>query len=238
MTTAPAISVVVAGSGAGTKSLPETLASIRSQKAVATELIVVDDGANGERRAWLADRRDALTLVEAPSAGTRFEEWNAGLAAARAEWILLLGTDDRLVGDMALSELLNWAARTEAGVVSGEVAYDNGRIERMRSRVNPVAGNFLPTSGALYRRSLFAENGGFDPAFVTMADYDFHARLWKNRVRFKPIPLRVVAAGGSGLRERMTWRGGREEIAVRHRYFSPWRCGAWDLRSLLRAAHL
>ena len=67
-----------------------------------------------------------------------------------------------------------------------------------------------------------------------MADYEFNVRLWKNRVRFKPIPLRIAACGTGGLSDSGRWRGYREEIAVRHRYFSFGRCLGWDALSVVR----
>jgi hypothetical protein len=69
-----------------------------------------------------------------------------------------------------------------------------------------------------------------------MADYEFNLRLWKNRVRFKPLPLRVVACGAGGLSDVGRWRGCAEEIRARHRYFPAWKCWLWDARSLLRGA--
>jgi hypothetical protein len=119
-------------------------------------------------------------------------------------------------------------------VVAGEAAYDDGRIYKLRAQVNPVARNFVHHQAAFYRRALFEENGGFDTSLAIMADYEFNVRLWKNRVRFKPIPLRIAACGTGGLSDGGGWRGYREEITVRHRYFSPGRCLGWDALSVVR----
>jgi hypothetical protein len=159
---------------------------------------------------------------------------NKGVARATGEWIYFLGADDRLVGDMVLSESVNWMRKTEAGVASGEAAFNDGRIYKLRSHVNPVARNFAHHQATFYRRTLFAENEGFDTSLAIQADYDFNVRLWKGRVRFKPIPLRIAACGTGGASDAGTWRGYREEIAIRHRYFSFTRCLFWDILSLIR----
>jgi glycosyltransferase involved in cell wall biosynthesis len=233
MSAAPSLSVIVVCKNPGPR-LAATLDSLWTQRHVAPDLVVIDGGSTDGTRAWLEARRDRLgTLVSEPDGGV-YDAMNKGVAAARGDWVLFLGADDRLVGDMVLSEALNWLKKTEAGVAAGEAAYDDDRLYRLGAHVNPLARNFVHHQAAFYRRALFAENGGFDPALTIMGDYDFNLRLWKNRVRFKPIPLRIAACGVRGLSDAGRWRGYREEITVRHRYFAAWRCWLWDALSVAR----
>jgi putative colanic acid biosynthesis glycosyltransferase len=234
MSAAPSLSVVLVCKNSGPR-LPLALESIWAQLHLPIEIIVIDGASTDGSRAWLEQQRARVaTLVSEPDANLH-EAFNKGIALARGEWVLLLGANDRLVGDMVLSEAYNWMKKTEAGVTVGEVAMDDGRLLRMRSRVNPAVGNFMPRSGAFYRRTLFEENGAFDPSLATMADYEFNIRLWKSRVRFKPIPLRIAACAVRELPKRPRWLRCREEINVRHRYFSALRCAPWDARSIARA---
>ncbi len=233
MSAAPPLSVIVVCKNPGPR-LAATLASVWEQRHVAPEIIVIDGASRDGSREWLEAQRARLaTLVSEPDAGI-YAAMNKGLAAAHGEWVIFLGADDRLVGDMVLSEALNWLKKTEAGVAAGEAAYDDGRLYKLRSHVNPLARNFVHHQAAFYRRSLFEENGAFDATLAVMADYDFNLRLWKNRVRFKPLPLRIAACGTGGASDAGAWRGYREEIAVRHRYFAAWRCCLWDGLSLGR----
>ena len=233
MSAAPALSVILVCKNPGPR-LQAALASVWAQLHIHPEIIVIDGGSTDGSREWLTAQRARLaTLVSEPDAGL-YLAMNQGIALATGAWILFLGADDRLVGDMVLSEALNWMNKTEAGVAAGEVAYDDGRIYKLRSNVNPCARNFVHHQGTFYRRSLFAENDAFDTSLAVMADYEFNVRLWKNRVRFKPIPLRIAACGTGGLSDSGRWRGYREEIAVRHRYFSFGRCLVWDALSVVR----
>ena len=233
MSAAPALSVILVCKNPGPR-LQAALASVWAQLHIHPEIIVIDGGSTDGSREWLTAQRARLaTLVSEPDAGL-YPAMNQGIALATGAWILFLGADDRLVGDMVLSEALNWMNKTEAGVAAGEVAYDDGRIYKLRSNVNPCARNFVHHQGTFYRRSLFAENDAFDTSLAVMADYEFNVRLWKNRVRFKPIPLRIAACGTGGLSDSGRWRGYREEIAVRHRYFAFGRCLVWDALSVVR----
>lgn len=233
MSAAPLLSVIVVCKNPGPR-LSAALASVWDQREVSPELIVVDGASTDGTRAWLEAQRARLaTLIAEPDAGV-YDAMNKGVAAAHGDWVLFLGADDRLVGNTVLREALNWLKTTEAGVAAGEAAYDDGRLYRLHARANPVARNFVHHQAAFYRRSLFAENGGFDASFALMADYDFNVRLWKNRVRFKPLPLRLAACGVGGASDSGRWGGYAEEIRVRHRYFSAWRCWLWDALSVVR----
>jgi glycosyltransferase involved in cell wall biosynthesis len=233
MSAAPPLSVILVCKNPGPR-LPAALESLWVQRFVQPEIIVIDGASTDGTRAWLEAQRGRLAvIVSEPDTGV-YEAMNKGVAAATGEWILFLGADDRLVGDLVLSEAVNWMRKTEAGVAAGEAAYDDGRIYKLRSRVNPLARNFVHHQAAFYRRTLFAENGPFDPSLAVMADYEFNLRLWKNRVRFKPVPLRIAACGAGGLSDRGGWRGYREEITARHRYFSARRCLFWDALSVVR----
>lgn len=235
MSAAPPLSVIVVCHNPGAR-LPAALESIWSQLHVSPDLVVVDGGSTDGTREWLEAHRARLaTLLSAPHRGI-YDAMNQGIAAARGTWVLFLSVDDRLVGDMVLSEALNWLKKTEAGVAAGEAAFDDGRLYKLAVRVNPLVRNFIHHQAAFYRRTLFAENGGFDASLTIRADYDFNLRLWKNHVRFKPIPLRIAACGSHGPAGSDRWRGCREEIAVRHRYFAAWRCWWWDALSLARGA--
>lgn len=233
MSAAPTLSVIVVCKNPG-RQLHAALASVWEQQHVEPELIVVDGGSTDGTVAWLESNRARIATVITEPDGGVYEAMNKGLTHAHGEWVYFLGADDRLAGDMVLSETVNWMRKTEAGVVAGEAAFDDGRIYKLRSRVNAIARNFVHHQGAFYRRTLFEENGSFDVSLAVQADYEFNVRLWKSRIRFKPIPLRIAACGVGGVSDGGEWRVYREEISVRHRYFSLGRCLPWDLLSVVR----
>lgn len=231
MSSAPPLSIVLLNHNGGSHLQP-CLESIWVQRLVSPQLVVVDRGSTDASRAWLESHAGRLSTVLLEDNISLHAAANRGIAAASGEWLLFLRPQDRLVGDLILSECLNWMRKTEAGVVAGEVACNDGRILKLNSHPNAIAQNFVPDSGTFYRRTLFAENGEFDLTLSAMAAYDFHLRLWKSRVRFKPIPLRVVASDRS--RVPLTWASAREEMRVRHRYFSAGRSLGADFKTMLR----
>lgn len=233
MPATPTLSVILVCKNPGPR-LSTALDSIWAQRHVAPDIVIVDGASTDGTPAWLQQHRDRFaTLLSEPDTGI-YDAMNKAVARARGDWLLFLGADDRLVGDMVLAEALETLAATSAGVVSGEAAFDDGRIYRLARRVRPLARNFVHHQATFYRRSLFDENGVFDTSLRVMGDYDFNLRLWKNSVRFKPLPLRVAACGIAGTSDGGDWRVYREEITVRHRYAPAWRCWLWDVLSVVR----
>ncbi len=233
MSVPPTLSVIIVCKNPG-PHLHTTLASVWAQLRVVPQLIIIDAASTDGTREWLEAHRAKITvLVSEPDDGI-YDAMNKGIVAARGEWILFLGADDRLVGDMVLAEAFETLTSTSAGVVTGQAAFDDGRIYQLAARVRPLARNFVHHQATFYRRALFDENGVFDTSLRVMGDYDFNLRLWKNRIRFKPIPLRIAACGIAGTSDGGAWRVYREEIAVRHRYAPAWRCWFWDVLSVVR----
>lgn len=229
----PLFSVIVVVKNPGAH-LPAALASVWTQLHVQPEVIVIDGASTDGTREWLESHRDRFAaLISEPDTGV-YAAMNKGVALARGEWVLFLGADDRLVRDVVLSGAAEHVRGSAAGVIVGEAAYDDGRLYRLPARIRPLARNFVHHQAAFYRRTLFDENGSFDPSLRIAADYELNLRLWRHRVRFKSIPLRISACGIAGLSDGGDWRVYREEIAVRHRYAPAWRCLFWDALSVLR----
>lgn len=233
MSAPPLLTVVVACRNPGAR-LPAALESVWAQQPAPPELVVVDGASTDGTREWLEGHRARIaTLISEPDRGV-YDAMNKGVAAARGDWVLFLGADDRLAGDRVLAEAAHWLGKTSAGVAAGESAYADGRVYQLAMRPRVLARNFIHHQAAFYRRSLFAENGGFDTSLAIMGDYDLNLRLWKNRVAFRPLPLRIATCGTGGLSDAGRWAGYAEEIRVRHRHFPAWRCWPWDAGSVAR----
>lgn len=232
MAATPIVSVIIVCRNPGQR-LHTAAESVWRQQSAPVELIVIDGGSIDGSREWLERQRSRLgTLVSEPDAGV-YDAMNKGIAAAQGEWVLFLGSDDRLANDFTLRDAIG-SMTSGASIVAGEAIFDDGRIYRMRRRVNPIARNFVHHQSAFYRRALFDEHGRFDTSLRVMADYEFNVRIWKKGARFVPISLRVAGCGVGGLSDRGNWSGYREEITIRHRHFSAWRCAFWDALSALR----
>lgn len=229
---APLISVIIVCRNPGTR-LPEALESVWSQTGVEYETVVIDGASTDGTREWLETRRGQFgALLSEPDRGV-YDAMNKGIALAHGEWILFLGADDRLVGG-ALGKIAPELARTSAGVVGGEAAYDDGRLYPLRDPARGIQRNFAHHQATFYRRGLFADHGDFEIGLRIAADYEFNLRLVKHQVRFKALRLRIAACSPGGLSDSGIWAVYGEEIRVRHLYYRSWRCWLWDIASVIR----
>ena len=213
--------------------LRTALESVWAQQGGACEVVVIDGASTDGSREWLESQRARIgTLVSEPDRGV-YDAMNKGVTRARGDWLLFLGSDDRLLED-ALGRIAPVLQQTEAGVVVGEAAYDDGRIYGMGNLTATVRRNFVHHQAAFYRRTLFAAHGKFDERLQLQADYDFNLRLLQSGVSFTAVAVRIAGCGSGGLSDSGRWLNYREEIAVRHRHFPAWQCWLWDLGSVVR----
>lgn len=169
--------------------LMQAVESVRAQTFGDWELIVADDGStdgSAEAVDGLGDPR--IRVLRLPHTGRPAAARNAGLAAARGEWVAFLDSDDLWEPHkLALQLDLTRAAGVRWSYTDVRLVDDGGRTIPLR------AGRFRPLSGSILRellehrtaathptllvsRALLEEVGGFD-AGAGRDDYDLVLRL-------------------------------------------------------------
>jgi glycosyltransferase involved in cell wall biosynthesis len=185
--TPPKVTVVIPTQGRW-PLLQRTLGGVLRQRAVELEVVIVDDGSSdetAERLAALGHRRvrPIRHAVSRHVAATR----NAGIAAARGEWIAFLDDDDLWAPDKLRAQLGVAAAR------KADFAWCSGLVVDARCSIletwparEPdeilgllLRGNWMPAgaSNVIARRELVHELGGFDEELRHFADWDLWIRL-------------------------------------------------------------
>jgi glycosyltransferase involved in cell wall biosynthesis len=183
----PKVTVVIPTKGRW-PLLQRTLGGVLRQRGVELEVVIVDDGSSdetAERLVALGDRRVRPIRRELSRhvAATR----NAGIAAARGEWIAFLDDDDLWAPDKLRVQLEAAATR------KADFAWCSGLVVDARCSIletwparEPdeilgllLRGNWMPAgaSNVIARRELVRELGGFDEELRHFADWDLWIRL-------------------------------------------------------------
>lgn len=185
---APTVSVVIPAYNAAW-CVAKAIDSVLAQDYCDFELIVVDDGSTDDTAAVLAAYGDAIRVIRKPNGGLSSAR-NAGIAAARGEFIAFLDADDWwLPGKLRLqmSSMRQNAnigfSSTTARVVDPDgnlvniwacAHWDGPFLAHLFGSNADVAGS---GSAVIARRSLFDQVGGFDETLRSLEDIDMWMRL-------------------------------------------------------------
>jgi glycosyltransferase involved in cell wall biosynthesis len=199
--TPPLVSVVIRTMGR--PELQRALASVAAQTWRPLEVVLVDAAATGKRASDYADL--PVRTVGDGAALDRPQAANAGLAAARGEWITFLDEDDVVEPD-------HIALLVATAIVAGlPVAYGQTRligpdgVPRVFggpfSRAALLRSNYIAIHAALFHRSFVDRGVRFDESLATFEDWDFWLQL-SSQSDFaftgKPTAIYRAAAGQSG----------------------------------------
>ena len=196
--TPPRVTVVIPNWN-GVRHLPECLGALAAQSISDFEVLLVDNASSDGSVAWVLEHHPELRILQLPDNGGFAVAVNAGIKAARGEYVALLNNDTAvdsgwlgaLVGALDDHRAYDFAAskmvlfyEPERLNAAGDV-YGLGRLAgRNRGLGAPVSryGDMERVLGAcagaaLYRRSLFREVGLLDEDFFLMSeDTDFNLR--------------------------------------------------------------
>ncbi len=167
----------------------ECIDSALNQTYPDVEVVVVDDGSTDGTYEILRTYGDRITLIRQENRGTQAAR-NTAIRASTGEFIALLDSDDvwlphklerqiPLLADQRVGLVYGYAYRVDA---SGQIS-DGGRPfgEVMPATLSQVEAllirNPVPTLSAVFRRTCISSLGGFDEAFVGIADRDMWLRI-------------------------------------------------------------
>jgi len=165
-----------------------TLRCALRQRGVDLEVVVVDDGSTDDTADMLrrlGDPRVHLVRHATPTGVSASR--NAGVAAARGEWIAFLDDDDLWAPDKLTLQLQAAEAAGRTWVYAGTVNVDDRlrileggpppppeRVPELLTRYNPVPAG---ASNVMVRADALARVGSFDPRLRRTEDWDLWIRL-------------------------------------------------------------
>ena len=167
--------------------LVEAVASIRATGYPA-EIVVVNDGG-------AATNIDGVTLIEHEPSRGRAEAANAGVKAAKNQFIAFLDDDDlyypehlaTLATAARGSNATAWYSDAVSAFIDGAERRPMRIYARDFDRELLLVDNYIPLPTLLFRRGDFLELGGFDADFDLFEDWDFLIRL-SQRGQFVHVP--------------------------------------------------
>lgn len=173
------VSVIVPVYNAG-RFVDEAVASVTAQTFADWELILVDDGStddSGRRCDEAAASDSRIRVIHKPNGGLS-DARNAGIDAARGEWITFLDADDRL-DPRALELMTAEAASTRAEVVCADF-YASADASAAPADMAKAYSHETVTGREAVRRMLYQSGGPSS----SMCGRLYARALWRN-LRFR-----------------------------------------------------
>lgn len=164
--------------------LGEAIESVIAQTHPRTAIVVVDDGSYDNTSA-VAAGYPGVECLRQENQGLAAAR-NAGLARVATEFVLFLDADDRLLPEAVEIGLTQLREAPEAVMTAGAWRLIGEVGEPLPAELPPPPREAYPAllescfisapAAVLYRRGLFEQIGGFDPAVSASADYDVYLR--------------------------------------------------------------
>lgn len=188
------------------RTLGEALDSVLGQRSGDLEVLIMDS-VSRDRTLTIAReyaQKDArVRIISEPDRGI-YDAMNQGIDAARGEWILFLGSDDRLYDQDVLSAFTACPGLDALDMVYGNVispSYKN--VYDGEFDFEKLLRRNMPHQAIFHRRSLFGLIGGYTIHYKGYADWEFNLRCFRDsRVRKRYIDLIVAYFGADGVSSR------------------------------------
>lgn len=196
----PGISVIMPAHNSE-RFIAQAIDSILEQTYPNLELIVIDDGSSDntpEIVSSYADHDPRVTLIQQARGGVS-RAGNAGLHAARFDWVARMDSDD-IALPHRLETQIKAAIQHPDVIVWGSHAYQiniankviglmehgptsDAEYESLRANGDPF---FILNPTTLFRRDIALQVGGYNPTFVAAGDEE----LWSRMAAYGP--MRVI----------------------------------------------
>lgn len=173
--------------------LPKALDSIVSQTFTDWEVLVIDGVSTDDTLKVAQSYNDSrIRIYSEPDKGI-YDAMNKGIKKAQGEWLYFLGSDDWLLNENVLNELL-----VQCGINGYDVVY--GEVDAPHLASNHSGEWSLQTidrnrchQAIFYRRRVIRRFGGYNTKYKIWADYDLNLKWFFNK-KIKKMHIPTVIA--------------------------------------------
>jgi glycosyltransferase involved in cell wall biosynthesis len=209
--TDPIISIVIPTLNSE-KTLQIALDSLMNQQFANFEIWIIDSVSRDRTlsiAAENAEKDSRIRVFSEPDKGV-YDAMNKGIERARGQWILFMGSDDRLYDEKVLHSFFSGSGLARnPGHLDFDLVYGNvvspsykGVYDGEFSFEKLLRRN-IPHQAVFYKKSIFGLIGPFAIHYKGYADWDLNIRCFKdNRVRVQYIDLIVAYFGADGISSR------------------------------------
>jgi len=218
----PLVSIITAVLNSRDK-IEQVIDEVSRQTCPRKELIIIDGASTDGTVEVLKRESERIAFWLSEEDGGIYDAFNKGIAAAKGEWILFLGTDDTFFRQDVLENVLSRSIPGETALIVGNILYPNGRLFRGRFNWSLYVRNTIHHQGVFYRRRVFdSYRYGLLPSgkhrrFQLSGDYALNLKLFREQAKCLYVD-EIITRCGRGVSMEGRWQGYSEEIFIRRQY--------------------
>ena len=202
-------------------SIAQAIESVIKQDYPNIEYIIVDGASSDNSMAVINSYSAHVSKIISERDGGMYEAINKGLKVATGDIVGLLHSDDFLMNDHIVSDIVERFTKTSADIVFGNGLFvdpsntdkvirdwHSGSYRRWKVRLG-----WLPLHPTVYiKRSVIEKHGLYNESYKIAADSDFLVRyLWKARLHVEYMDKYILRMRMGGLstdneKRKMMWR--------------------------------
>ena len=196
--------------------IKRALDSVISQTYPIHEIIVVDNGSTDNTILMLSENYPFVKILKEKRLGVSSAR-NAGIRAAKGDWLALLDSDDAWHTTKIERQLDCYSSigKDCRLIHTSEIWYKNGKLLNQKKKHKKLGGNIfsecvrlccVSPSSSLIRKDIFYDVGHFDEELPACEDYDFWLRIsCREEVLFVDEPLTIKFGGHKGQLSKKYW---------------------------------
>ena len=201
------------------KYLRRCFESVRRTRHFFRNYIVIDGGSTDNTVKLIDEFSDIITIYISERDGGISDAFNKGIVRCSADFILLLNSDDWIIGEYIQDILSSISDRDDIICTNmrsysgdeyiGEYRSDPSLIPKFNSMLHP---------GCIVAASIYNKVGLYDLSLKVGMDYDFFSRCFISGVQFKLVDLPLVAFHEGGTSRVRKYLILKESFALRKKY--------------------
>jgi glycosyltransferase involved in cell wall biosynthesis len=180
------ISIILATYNAG-KYLEEALQSILLQNYPGLELIVIDGKSEDDTLGIIQKYQEHIFFWKSEPDKGIYDAWNKGIGVSTGEWIMFLGSDDKLLQDslISYSDFIN-SVNQDVEFISSKMMYTDKHMNPYRTMgwkwewPKFQLEMTVAHTGSLHAKKLFEKYGKYNTDYKIVGDFELLLRPGKN----------------------------------------------------------
>ena len=180
------------------KTIQRTIDSVRKQKTIDVEYIIVDGSSIDSSYRLVRNSSDIVDISLSEEDDGLYDAMNKGVNMSSGKYLMFLNADD-ILKENAIEYILKEIKLNNSDIIYGAIELLNSEKGSLNKYLDINYNKFKsflfltpPHPGYIMKSSIFKIIGGFDTTFTIASDFDLQLKAWRYAKSYKRIDKTLV----------------------------------------------